>query len=79
MGVKITQKGELNHNARTDTSKVIAVCRLLSCSAAPYSEIAANAGVSLGQVQEIAKGRTWQHISCEYNFLPRAVSVRRGR
>ena len=74
----MTQKGEANHNARTDTNKVIAVCRLLSRSAAPYREIAANAGVSLGQVQEIAKGRTWQHISCDYEFLPRAVSVRRG-
>ena len=73
----MNQKGEANHNARTDTHKVIAVCRLLSTSDAPYSEIATNAGVSLGQVQEIAKGRTWQHVSCDYTFLPRAVSVRR--
>lgn len=75
----MNQKGEANHNARTDTNKVIAVCRLLSTSDAPYSEIAEKADLTLGQIQEIVKGRTWQHVSCDYTFLPRAVSVRRGR
>ena len=73
----MNQKGEANHNARTDTNKVITVCRLLSISDAPYSEVAEKSGLTLGQVQEIAKRRTWQHVSCDYTFLPRAVSVRR--
>ena len=71
-------KGEANPNARMTTAQVIKVCRLLSQDDGPYPSIAIKAGVSLGQVEGIAKRQTWVHVSQQYIFKPRAVSVRRG-
>ena len=72
-------KGEANPHAKMTTAKAIKVCRLLSMDDGPYPSIAIKAGVSLGQVEGIAKRQTWRHVSATYIFKPRAVSVRRGQ
>ena len=74
-----SQKGERNHNARMDTSKVIRICRLLASSQGTYQSIANQAGATYSQVAGIAKRQTWLHISESYEFKTRAVQERRGR
>jgi hypothetical protein len=73
----VKQQGEINHNARMDTFTAIRICTLLSSSDEPYAAIAKQAGATYHQVKNIAMGATWGHISADYDFRPRAVTVRR--
>ena len=60
------------------TAIAFAICRALSTTDKPYPAIAADVGATTAQVKNLARGATWQHISCDFVFLPRAISVRRG-
>ena len=65
-----TQKGE-NHNANKLTeADVHYICRLLQDPCMKYEDVAAklNNKVSVHAVIDIAHGRTWQHITKDYNI-----------
>ena len=75
----MNQKGQNNHNARMTEDDACKVCQLLSSSPAPYREIAVLAGVSHGQVKNIAKRQTWLHVSQAFSFKQRAITQQRSR
>jgi len=61
-------RGINNHLCTTDEQTVHEICRLLEEGKLSIGKIAQATGVSKQKVKHIKHHRTWNHISCLYNF-----------
>lgn len=61
-------KGELNRFANHTDNQVHEVCKLLEQNELTVDEISKITHVSKDAIHKIVSGKTWTHISCDYNI-----------
>lgn len=67
--------GELHHNAVLTEPQVLAILS----DARPYSQIAAEYGVSDGNIGSIKQRKSWPHLGQEKGIKAKRISPRRGK
>lgn len=74
---KRNQLGENNNHCNITVKQVKHICRLLRDTDVSYTTIAIITEATVGQVRGIANHQTWLHISKNYYFQQRKLSVLR--